>query len=319
VEIVFAPIYPDEIQISVSRIQILVNSYSERKRTGIIRLGYPSKKYLQLLFKRGELLNTYLVSPETSEPLLPGQWMKWAESAGDAYTKVVPLSTFGLFVSKLLITSAVGEMENFSRPAQLSEYIALLGKKAEPSLIQVDWDHAMGGLLFSGSQSDAHSIFLSQDTIVDEDGIHKNFSLWNETHCTVATIIPDSSVDVWQEYYLRRAFSEICGLMLSRFEVMTGRALVDSLVRLVSICAARNNLDIVVLSRKAIDHEVFCSPQDAAQNYRQILNEMSSHFSAVVGSRLLSSTMQEIVTHLSEHERAVIRTFELLPQGYFYE
>lgn len=273
---------------------------------------------MQLLFKRGELINTYLVSPEMSEPLLPGQWLKRAEFAGDAYTKVVPLSTFGLFVSKLLITSVRGETENFSQPAQLSEYIASLGKKAEPSLVQVNWDYAMGGILFPG-QNDAHSIFLSQDTVADEAGVHKNFSLWNEPHCTVVTSIPDSSADAWQEYYLRRSFSEICNLMLSRFEVMTGRALVDSLVRLVSVYAARNKLDIMISARKVVDYEVFSSPQDAAQNYRLILKEMFSHFSAVVGPRLLSSTMQEIVMRLPEHERAVIRTFELFPEGYLYE
>jgi hypothetical protein len=318
VKTVFAPIYSDELKISAPRIQTLVDSYCERKRTGIIRLGYPSKKYLQLFFKRGELLNTYLVSPETTEPLLPSQWLKWAESAGEAYTKIVPLSTFGLFVSKLLITSVGGEMNNFSQPAKLSECIVSLGKKAETSLVQVNWDRAMGGIFFPG-QNDAHSIFISQDTIVDEAGVHKNFFLWNESHCTVATFNPDSSVDAWQEYYLRRSFSEICNLMLSRFEVMTGRALVDSLVRLVSICAARNNLDILISSRKVIDHEVFSSPQDAAQNYRQILKEMFSHFSAVVGPRLLSSTMQEIVTRIPEQERIAMRTFELFPQGYLYE
>ena len=318
VKIAFAPIYPDELQISVPRIQALVNSYCERKRTGIIRLGYPSKKYLQLLFKRGELLNTYVVSQEAHEPLRAGQWVKWTESAGDAYTKVVPLSTFGLFVSKLLIVSAGEKTEDISQSAQLPEYIASLGKKAEPSLIQVNWDHAMGGILFPGSQGDAYSIFLSQETAVDEAGVHKNFSVWNESHCTVATIAPDPSIDAWKEYYLRSSFSEICRLMLNRFEIMTGRALVDSLVRLVSVCAARNKLDIMISGRKVIDQEVFSSPQDAAQNYRQILKEMFSHFSAVVGPRLLSSTMQEIVTHLSERERALIRTFELFPEGYSY-
>lgn len=315
---VFAPIYPDELQISVPRIQALIDSYCERKRTGIIRLGYPSRKYLQLLFKRGELLNTYLVSQEAPESLRPGQWMKWVEAAGDAYTKILQLSTFGLFVSKLLIVSVEAKTEDFSQPVQLSEYIASLGKQAEPSLIQVNWDHAMGGILFPGLQNDAHSIFISQEAVVDEAGVHKNFSLWNEPHYVIETIVPNPSVDAWQEYYLRRSFSEICDLMLGRFEVMTGRALVDSLVRLVSICAARNKLDIMISARKVVDHEVFSSPQNAAQNYRQILKEMFAHFSAVVGPRLLSSTMQEIVAHLPERERAVIRAFELFPEGYSY-
>jgi hypothetical protein len=107
--------------------------------------------------------------------------------------------------------------------------------------------------------------------------------------------------------------------MLVRFELMTGRALVDSLVRLVSVCAARNNLDITISSRKVVDNEVFPSSWDAAQGYRKILREMFSHFSSVVGSRLLSLTMQEIVASLPELERSAISASELLPEGYVNE
>lgn len=316
---IFTPVYPEELQISVPRIQILINSYRERKRTGIIRLGYPSKKNLQLLFKRGELLNSYLGTPEIREPLQPDQWMGWVESAGDAYTKIIPLSSFGLFVAKLLIVSDGQKTDTFSHPNQLSEYIASLSKKTGLSLVQLNWDRAMGGILFSGLQTDPYSLFLSQETILDEAGINKAFSLWNEPRCTVTTISPDPSADVWQEFYLRQSFADICGRMLGRFEAMTGRALVDSLVRLVAVYASRNNLEINISARKLMDREVFPSPQDAAQSYRQLLKEMFSHFSAVIGPRLLSITIQEIVASFPEHEREVIRAFELFPEGYFYE
>ncbi|MBI5952709.1 MAG: hypothetical protein HY865_13715 [Chloroflexi bacterium] len=303
----------------MARIRVLVDSYSERKRTGVIRLGYPSRKHLCLLFKRGELLNSYLAQPSAAlEPLAASQWVKWVEAAGDAYTKIMSLSVRGLFVSKLLITVGGGTTENFSMPAQLSDYIASLEGKAGTTLLRVNWNRAMGGIFFSDAQDETHSVFLSRETVVDETGVHKNFSTWNEVNCAVEMAALDLSVDTWREWYLRRAFSEICRLMLSRFEVMTGRALVDSLVRLVSICAARNNLDIMISSRKVVDNEAFSSPADAAQSYREILTEMFSHFSSVVGSRLLSLTMQEIVASLPELERSAISTSELLPEGYGY-
>jgi hypothetical protein len=316
---IFTPIYPDELQISVARIQILINSYRERKRTGIIRLGYPSKKYLQLLFKRGELLNSYFTSAEVRESLAPGQWTQYVESAGDAYTKIIPLSPFGLFVAKLLITSDGIATNDFSQSNQLSEYIASLGKSPDVSVVQLNWDRAMGGILFSGLQNDPHALFLSQVTILDETGTNKISSLLNEPRCTVTTIVPDLSIGAWQEFYLRQSFADICGRMLGRFEAMTGRALVDSLVRLIAVSASRNDLEINISSRKLVDNEIFSSPQDAAQSYRQLLKEMFSHFSAVIGPRLLSFTIQEIVAGFPEHEREVIRAFDLFPEGYFYE
>jgi hypothetical protein len=321
VQTLFAHVYPDELRISLPRIQLLVDSYTERKRTGVIRLGYASKKHLYLLFKRGELLNSYLVSPPGRlESFQPGEWVSRAETAGDAHTRVVTLSGYGLFVAKLLISSTGGKLEEFSTPAQLSGYIASLEKRAETFLFQVNWDRAMGGMLFSSPMdNEAHSIFLSQETASEENGAHGRFFTWNEMNCVTETGVPDLSVDAWREFYLRKSFSEICRLMLGRFELMTGRALVDSLVRLVSVCASRNNLDIAISSRKVVDNEVFFSPEEAAQGYRKILKEMFSHFSSVVGSRLLSLTLQDILASLSDLERSVISASSLLPEGYIHE
>lgn len=316
---VITPIYPDELKISVSRIQALVDSYRERKRTGIIRLGYPTGKYLHLMLKRGNILAVYIVSSGGFEKISQDHWVEWASSAGDAYLKLMPLSFTGLFNSKLLLTSNENKVDRFSHPNQLLEYISNHQRKTQPALAHFSWDNAMGYLFFSGSSEDVYSIFISQDTIVDEAGAHKIFAQWNEPNCIVRTCLPDPTVDSWQEYYLKRTFVAISLQMLQRIETMTGRALIDSLVRLITIYVSRNNLDIVFSPHKLTDHEVFLSPQQAAQTYRQILDEMFSHFSAVVGSRLLALTLRDIIMSFPEHERAVIHNFQLLPEGYSYD
>jgi len=300
-------------------IQILIESFHGHQRTGLIRLAYNSEKYLYLLFKHGEVFNTYLVIKDSQELLSAERWMEWVNSAGDAYAKVIPLSAFGLFVSKLLIQSVDGTKETFLQPNQLSEYFVSLGETNQLCLSQLNWDNAMGAVFFSGVDKTSHSLFVADETILDEPGVNRIFSKWDEPHCIVTTFVPDLSNAAWQEYYLRKSFAEICNRMIGRFEIMTGRSLIDSLVRLIAIFASRNNLDINILSRKLIDHEVFSSPEDAAQNYRKILKEMFSHFSVIVGTRLLASTLREIVMSFPDHERKIIRTFELFPEGYLYD
>jgi hypothetical protein len=316
---VITPIYPDELKISVSRIQAMVDSYRERKRTGIIRLGYPSGKYLHLMLKRGNILACYVVSSGAYEMISEDQWMGWANFAGDAYLKLIPLSSTGLFNSKLLLTSNENKADRFSHPNQILEYISSHQYKTQPSLAHFSWDNAMGCLFFSGAPEDVYSIFISHDTIVDEGGIHKIFAQWNEPNCIVRISLPDLTIASWQEYYLKRTFAAISLQMLKRIETMTGRALIDSLIRLITIYISRNNLDIIFSPHKVADHEVFLSPQQAGQTYRLILDEMFSHFSAVVGSRLLALTLRDIIMSFPEHERAVVRNFQLLPEGYSYE
>jgi len=245
--------------------------------------------------------------------------MEWISTAGEAYARAVPLSPFGLFMSKLLIQSNNIKREFFYNQSQLSEYFASFNTSPHLQLMQLNWENAMGAVFFTGDATRSHSIFLSQETFVDEEDVNEIFFKWDEPRCTVTTFAPTLSVDAWQEYYLRRSFADICNSTIKRFEIMTGRALVDSLVRLVAIFAARNNLDIVMISHRMVDHEIFSSPQEAAQSYSQILKQMFSHFSVVIGSRLLAVTLREIIAGLSPYERETINTFHLLPEGHLYE
>lgn len=308
-----------ETKIPVNEIQVLTRSFCEHQQTGVIRLAYESGAHLYLFIKRGEVLNAHLVAQASQESLSLEHWADWVNSSGEAYVKVAPLSSFGMLVLKMLIQSENGISDTSLQPDQLSEYFASFRKNSELCLLQLNWENAMGAVLFSRKEKITHSLFLSHETILDEPGVNEVFSRWNNSHCTITTFTPVLSADAWQEYYLRISFADICDRTLNRFEMMTGRALVDSLVRLMAVFTARNKLDINILSRKLIDHELFSTPQEAAQNYRQILSEMFGHFSAVVGPRLLAITLREIIESLPDREREIIQTYKLLPEGYFYE
>jgi hypothetical protein len=118
---------------------------------------------------------------------------------------------------------------------------------------------------------------------------------------------------------LRSAFIQICESSLARFEVLTGHALVDSLVRLVNVAASRQSLEISIALRKLTDNEVFATPQQALYNYRRMLAELFEHFSAVIGPRLYVSTMREIIKKLPAHELKTVHKLELLSKGFFNE
>lgn len=302
----------------VQNIQALIDSYHELRKSGVVRLGYDSEKQLCFLFKRGDLINTYLVTPDKWEPLLPGHGLEWMSSAGDAYVKPISLSSFGLLMTKLLIQARSETTEAFVHQNQLREYLETARSKPEPALLHLAWKNAAGAALFA-PKNDPHVNFISQNIVLDETGSYKIFHEWEEPQCTVTLYTPDLSIEAWQEYYLRRAFANLCERILIRFEALTGRGLVDSLVELVSVFASRQNLDISITARRLEDHEVFSSPQVATQNYRFLLGEMFQYFSAVIGPRLNASTLQEIIKSLPEQEHHMLRTFQLLPKGYFYE
>jgi hypothetical protein len=315
---VFDLIFPDEIKLPVSNIQVLIDSYRIRQRTGALRLGYPSGKQLCFLFKRGEALNTYLTMSGTWESMAYDRAVEWMSSEGSAYTKSVSLSSFGLLMTKLLIQSTDKTDEEVVRRGELSECLSRIRKKNDVALVHLEWTNATGVIFFEhGAIPSLH--FVAKDVFLDESGSYSILSEWDAPQCKVSLFLPDPRIDAWREYLLRSAFARICEGQISRFEILTGRALSDSLVRLVAVFAARQGLDISIMARKLEDREAFSSSQEAALRYGQLLGEMFKHFSSVIGSRLHVSALREIVKGLPQLEYQILRDYELLPQGYLYE
>jgi len=319
VTIPFRNVFADELKMPVPSIRALIDTCRKNKQTGIIRLISAEGKLLYLLIKRGDVINSYNVSPHAWGPVAFEQCDAWIDSTGDAYAKFIRLSPQGLLICKLLTQNTAGKIETFTRPVDIGKYLESQNKTPDISLIQLDWENSMGAVLFSGPSESPYSLFVSSETIYEQLDIVPAILNPERPHCTVTVFGFDPSVDAWQEYFLRRVFANICERTLSRFQMVAGRSLVDSLIRLTLAFASRQSLDIGISSYKVVDNEIFSSPQQAADNYRLLLTEMFMHFSGITGTRLLSSNLREVVKNLSVQERTVIDTFSLFSEGYIYD
>lgn len=315
----FNKVFADEIKIPVSSVHRLIETCYARKQTGVVWLISIGGESLYLLLKNGILINSYLVSLQTWEHVSPESVDAWIDSADDMHAKFIPLSVHGLLICKLLIENTGGKIDTLTHTVDIGQYLKSQKTTTDTSLIYLDWKNSMGAVLFSVSSKSSYSIFISPDTLYDQVGIAPAMLDQEQSNCAATTIGFNPSVAAWQEYLLRRVFANVCEHTLSQLQALTGRALVDSLIRLIIAFASRRNLDIDIASRRVVDNELFSSPQQAADNYRLLLNEMLVHFSGITGSRLLSSTIREIVTNLPFEERAVITAFPLFTEGYIYE
>jgi hypothetical protein len=276
-------------------------------------------KSLYLLLQNGIVINSYLVSPQAWEQMSSEAVDTWITSACDIQAKFIPLSAQGLLICKLLIQNTGGKVEEFTHSLDVGEYIKSQKPNTDTSLVYLDWGNSVGAIIFSIASKSSYSIFISPDTLYDQVGIAPAILDLEQPNCAVKVIGFDQSVEAWQEYLLRRIFANVCERTLAQLQALTGRALVDSLIRLTVVFASRRSLNIDISSSRVVDNELFSSPEQAAENYRLLLNEMLTHFAGITGSRLLSSTLREIVTNLSVEERTVITAFPLFTEGYIYE
>ena len=309
----------NESKVVPSGIWTMVNDCREGKQTGALRLAANGEKSLYLLFKRGDVINSYAVSSQKWESLSSDARGAWINSAGGVYAKFIPLSAKGLLLCKLLIQNPNENAQSVVSPAEIGGYLESQSKNPAASLVQIEGEDAVGVILFPGTSGVPYSIFVSSNSTSDQNGIAAGIQNLGRQKCSVTISKFDPTVEAWQEYVLRQVFSDVCEYLLLRLQTLTGRAVVDSLIRLTIVFASRNNLDIGIAERKVVDGEIFPSPRHAAESYCYLLTDMLTHFSGITGSRLLSAALREVVASLPDSERSIIQSFSLFTEGYIYE
>lgn len=312
-------VFAGEQKKTVADIWALIHASHENKQTGVVRLVSERGETLYLFLKRGSVINSYVVASRAVESLTSEQWNGWINSVDSAYAKSIPLSPQGMLIYKLLIQNVEGKPEAITGPAEIAGFFETQKQTPDASLVKLEWENSMGAVLLLGPSSSPYSLFVSSEYLYDQTGIAP--AILNPEHpsCSATVFGADQSVKAWQEVLLRSIFGHVSENVLSRIQMVTGRAVVDSLTRLIVTFASRRGLDIRISSLKVVDGEVFPSPQQAADHYQLLFTEMFMRLSGIIGPRLTTSTLWEVDASLSAQERAVISTFSLLSKGYIYE
>jgi len=312
---VFSTLDSNETIASAPEIQASIEAFRLRRQTGLMRLSYSPSDNLYLFFNRGKAISSMFTASGETQSLRHDQWQDKIQTAGDAYAKTIPLSPLGLLLTGISLQMQDAQSEEIASSGDVAAFFKSKNRLVGSSLFQFNWHSSSGLVFFPDDRESPYSVYVSKEVVLDEIGVSRVFHDWEDTNCSASVYYPDSSVDLWQEYRLRRLFAYICKPMLDRFELLTGRALMDSLIRLMMIFASEHDLDISISSRSLVNQEVFFSSELAAHKYQLYLNEIFQHCSAVIGPRLLASVLREILSGLPEVDRGLLKTYSLVCSG----
>jgi hypothetical protein len=130
---------------------------------------------------------------------------------------------------------------------------------------------------------------------------------WKEEMCSVSFYGSASRTQAWQEYMLHCSFVWTTGHLLSHFEELTGRLLLDAVVRETNFTAAARGWNINLAPGNVTDQMIFGSTQDAVQVYRQLMELILNYMGSSLGLEVLKPLMQESLMRLQPAYR---RTFQ---------
>jgi len=304
---IFENVFTSENKRTPSEIQVWMESIRDSRKTGVVWLYGPPNEKIILHIDRGNWLNSDLLTDEGG-----------INVSKDMFAKFIPLTMHGLIHSNLLMQAELQQRRNEFGASEYPWESQSSDAGTDPYLIKLKWRNASGSVLFNGVSNLPHSLFFTDDLILDEAGISTPiFQRRNDPSCIVTVFSPDPSLDAWQELRLRQLFKSLCDHMLERFELLAGRAIVDTFAQVIVTFTVSHNLDISIIKRQLTNHEFFPTSQAAAQNYKLILNELTEHFYALVGPRLLTSNLRDITSSLSPENQRLLKTYAILPDEYF--
>jgi len=304
-ETIFNEVFTAEQKMSPSEFQAWISSIRSTQGSGVLRLRTPSTE-----------VNIYFLSH--------GNWHTSKTNDGDNDVQIemefnedvfgafIPLSTLGMVHFNLLLSASQFQTKAFfdTRGNPVNG--------TDPYMIKMSMGHPVGSILYNGFSELPHSLLIAENNILDEVGIPDQLLQWkNDPVCAVTIFSFDPSLDAWQELALRKSVKYLYDRMLERCEIQTGRSIVESFTRIVAMFAAEQDINVSIIGRQWVNNEFFISTEDAAYYYRLAFNELLDHFSAVLGSRLLSSNLREVFAALPGGSREVIKRNMILPEGYF--
>lgn len=313
-ETIFDEVFASERKRKPPEILAWMRSIREAQTTGVLRLFNPPDDRMVLHHYRGNW-----ITPETNSGMSPDFTYLADEinQKGEMFLKFIPLSTHGLIHSNLLIHAEYQQQADNFKLKERSWEFETSGSKTDPYLVKMKWDNAAGSILFNGTSNLPHSLYISENLVLDEPGISAPIlQRKDDPSCVVTLFSPDAEMATWQELRLRRSFKMLCDRMLERVEAIAGRAIIESFTRMIAVYTTSANLDISILKRQLVNNEFFRSPQEAAGHYKNLLLEFLEHFSAVMGPRLLASNVRDIQAALSKDVREILTYYTIVPEEY---
>ena len=292
--------FPESRQASAGQIQAELNLFRQDLSSGVFEIVYAGGEKYYLFFSEGQLIDCYKRDPgeiARMEYLNPGTFFA---GKGDAHLRICNMSPrFFRHLKTLIHHFASGEEQNL----QTDQVMAVIDKmKVEPSplLIHVQWSTAEGFTFIPGKGLPAREfLFLNQSQSHGNNPGMTVLSRWPEPECLLTVYKSDDALGIWKENFLFLGFSIIFEKLILRYDELVGKTLVTRLENNLNASARGQSVGIFFADKSVDDAHSFISLSDASAAYRSLFKLASQQMSAVVGPRLISQAVTDILDDIN--------------------
>ncbi|RPH60063.1 MAG: hypothetical protein EHM81_07010 [Chloroflexi bacterium] len=301
----FIPAFVEEISVEPDRVLASIQAYQKDLQTGLVEVSLPAKSYCDLLFVRGQVVNAYKRGNKTERIPPPDHF---PTPGGAATLRAISLTPQAIRLAKILLEQVGAVQPVETRTDTLESQIDKWRALPFPGLVQVRWPGAEALALLTGSgRPPRHTIFIAANQILQSPGGMMALYGWKERDCSVTYYSSESQTLAWQEYLLHYSFIWMAGHLLLRVEELTGRLLLNSVLRETNFSAAAHGLIISFAPGNVTDQTIFTSPEESAQAYKRLMEQILTHVESIIGADSLKSLVQESTMRMQPSYRRVFQ------------
>lgn len=303
---------PNDQVVSRQGLQTLLQACQKDFQTGLVEFCGLADRHFALVFVRGQVINAYQREarirqfPVTEwEKIIPGLPASFQVNS-------LSLTPQTIRMVKIYIEQLGQGGVREARTDDLESHMRELGSGYLPCLLHLRWPSAEALVILPGSgDPPRHLMFVAERQVLHSAGGMMALYGWKEASCKITCYRSDTKIPAWREYLLHYAFIWSITYILARFEELTGRLLLNSIVREMNFSAAAHGWSINLASNTITDQSVFSSPQEAAQVYQRMFAIVTRNVESVIGREMYEVLLRESAMRLPLPYRDELRL--LLP------
>ncbi len=246
---------------------------------------------------------------EVVERLSPDALLNFFPSFdGEGLLRGLVLTPQAIRLAKILLEQIGSSQPDFIQTSTLEAQIGIWAAYPHPGLVHICWPGAEALVLLPGdSNPSPHTLFIAADQILHSAGGMMALFGWKEETCSATLYSSTSQTQAWQEYLLHSSFAWTTGHLLSHFEELTGRLLLDGVVRETNFSAAARGWNINLAPGCVTDQMIFGSAPEAVRVYRQLMESILKYMGSILGPEVLKPLIQESIMRLQPAYRRVFQ------------
>jgi len=286
--------------------------FSQDEETGIIKIISRKQATITVLIQNGKIAHGYLNNNGYQRRILKEELSELLDPDGEYAITFAPKPSEVLLFQKVLLEHQGQVEEKPLLTSQLPSLIRSSKLHQNATLQHIRWHNAEAFVIHAGDElSYWKAIFFTDDMFVNTSDTLQQIFDWHEPECTTTTYEGNIENSSWLEIYLNSLFEWACNHILEQYGYLTGRVMINSVIRSLLVKAANEGWKITATDGRVLDYTIFASPAEAGNAYQAMLRSIYKYIEPIIGPVLVFSIQNQLENLCKGNHLSVARMYEL--------